>query len=329
VLDGRLPPAAPARPPLVSVAVSTWNRADLVGRAVRSVLAQTFGDFELLVVDDGSTDATPDVICRIEDSRLRYIRHDQNRGISCTRNTAITRARGEWMAFLDDDNEWAADYLERQLALAASRPGADVVYCRARRHDDRTGRDIAWTQGVREGRVFRNVVDGWHLLMSCVMIRRALLVEIGGLDERLGTTEDVDLWLRLGRRAEFAGTADELVVRHDHHGGRQLSLDFALRARDLAVLDDKWRAEITAACGPAAYRWWRLGLELCGALLAAEAGQRAEALKSARRMARSLPWSAPHVAGALSAAVFGRRVYARLAGAGRALGRLTGGRIRA
>ena len=280
------------------------------------------------MVDDGSTDATPEVIGGIEDSRLRYIRHGQNSGISRTRNTALAGARGEWMAFLDDDNEWAPDYLQRQLALAASRPGADVVYCRARGRDHRTGEDIVRTRVVEEGRVFRHLVDGWHLLMSCVMIRRAVLVEIGGLDERLGASEDVDLWLRLGQRAEFAGTADVLVVRHDHHGGNQLSLDFGLRARDLTVLDDKWRAEITAACGQAAYRRWRLGFELGGALRAVQASQRVEGFKSARRMARFLPWSAPHVAGALGAALLGPQAYARLAGAGRALRRLREGRVR-
>jgi glycosyltransferase involved in cell wall biosynthesis len=91
----------------VSVAISTWNRAHLVGRAVRSALSQTFKDFELFVVDDGSTDATPEVLAGMTDARLRRVRHEQNEGISRTRNTAIGLARGEWMAFLDDDNEWA------------------------------------------------------------------------------------------------------------------------------------------------------------------------------------------------------------------------------
>src|SRR5882672_7023255 len=120
--DGR-GPDDPA--PRVSVAISTWNRAHLVGRAIRSALAQTFEDFELLVVDDGSTDATPEVLAGVNDGRLRRVRHERNHGISRTRNTSLGLARGEWLAFLDDDNEWAPDYLERQLAFAASRPGAD------------------------------------------------------------------------------------------------------------------------------------------------------------------------------------------------------------
>jgi glycosyltransferase involved in cell wall biosynthesis len=302
----------PPGPPRVTVCVATFNRAHLVGRAIRSALAQTFPHFELLVVDDGSSDGTPDAVRAFDDPRLRYVRHEQNRGISRTRNTAIAGATGEWVAFLDDDNEWLPDCLARQLALAASRPAADVVYCRPRLRDERTGRDVI-LRLVPDGPVFGHLVEGWHLLITCAMIRRRVLVEIGGLDERLGSTEDVDLWLRLARRSEFAGTSDVLVIRHDHHGGPQLSLDFRLRARDLAILDATWAPEITARCGRAAYRRWRLGLELWSALWAFGSGQRAEGWKATGRMAGWLPWSLPHLAGALVAALLGPRAYRRLA----------------
>ena len=307
------PEESPTRPPRVTVAVPTFNRAHLVGRAIRSALAQTVRDFELLVVDDGSTDGTLDALRTGQDPRLRYVRHEQNRGIGATRNTAIARGRGEWIAFLDDDNEWAPDYLERQLALAAAHPEADVVYCQARRRDRRTGKEVVSTRVVEGGQVFRRLVDDWHPLVSCVMIRRRVLVETGGVDERLGATEDVDLWLRLGRCAHFVGTPDVLVTKHDHHGGRQLSLDLALRARDLAILDATWAAEITATCGPAAYRRWRLGLELSTALRAFDAGRRAEGWRSAGRMARLLPWSGLHLAGAFTAGLLGPDAYRRLA----------------
>ena len=223
-----------ARPSLVSVAIPTCNRAHLVGRAIRSALAQTWQDFDILVVDDGSTDATPAVIGRVTDPRLRYVRHERNGGISRARNTAIRETRGEWLAFLDDDNEWAPDYLARQLALAASRPGADVVYCRARRHDARTSRHGLVPSAIWNGRVFRRVLTGWNPLMSCAMLRRSVLIEVGGLDERLGATEDRDLWLRLAQRTDFAGTADALVVRHEH-AEAQLSRNCDILARDAAV----------------------------------------------------------------------------------------------
>jgi len=309
--DGLVPPTAPR----VTVAVSTWNRAHLVGRAIASVLAQTFRDFELLVVDDGSTDPTAEVVRGFTDPRLRYLRHPENRGISRARNTAIAAARGEWMAFLDDDNEWSPEYLARQLAAAARRPGSDVLYCRARWHDHRAGIEGIRIRMVPDGRVLRHVVRGWHLLISCTLIRRSVLVELGGLDERLGASEDVDLWLRLARRAEFAGTPEVLVRRHDQHGGRQLSLDVGLHERDLAVLDAKWRAPITADLGRAAYaRWWSC-LVLWRAVRAVQVGRRGAALRLVGRMARVLPWSAPYVAAALVTVALGPRAHARMVAA--------------
>ena len=82
------------------------------------------------------------VLAHIDDARIRIIRHDRNRGISRARNTAIAAATGAWVGFLDDDNEWAPDYLARQLALASANPNVDVVYCRARRLDERTTREM-------------------------------------------------------------------------------------------------------------------------------------------------------------------------------------------
>src|SRR5262245_64288933 len=100
--------------PTVSVAISTWNRAHLVGRAIRSACAQTFDDIEVLVVDDGSTDETSIVLAGVDDRRLRRERHDRNQGISCTRNTAIRLARGKWIGLLEDANDGGPDYIARE-----------------------------------------------------------------------------------------------------------------------------------------------------------------------------------------------------------------------
>lgn len=305
--------AAPADGPTprVSVAISTWNRAHLVGRAIRSALAQTFEEFELLVVDDGSTDDTPDVLAAVDDRRLHRVRHPRNYGISRTRNTALRLARGEWLAYLDDDNEWAPDYLERQLAFAGSRPEAGVAYCRARQRHAPSGSE-AEVGELKQGRVFCDLVEGWNPYVSSALIRRGLLVEAGGLDERLGATEDRDLWMRLAQRTEFAGTRDALLIRHVRHGP-QLSHNPELLAQDAAILGEKWRAAVTASCGRPAYRRWRLRLvlwaERCRAERVIELGgaERVAAVRSAGRLLRLLPDSAPHVADALGRAMLGSR----------------------
>lgn len=296
--------------PRVSVAISTWNRAHLVGRAIRSALAQTFEDIEVLVVDDGSTDATPDVLAGVDDSRVRRVRHDRNHGISRTRNTAIRLARGEWIAFHDDDNEWVPDYLERQLARAARWPDAGVVYCRARLRDARSGSEKDEERGLYQGKVFHHLVGGWSPWISGTLIRMSALREVGGLDERLRATEDHDLWLRLAQCTNFAGTRDVLLVRNVRHGV-QLSGNPEFRAQDAAVLGGKWRTVITKSCGRMAYRRWHLRLvwwaEKCRVERAIEsgAGARVPAVRCAGRLCRFLPWSAPHVAAALAFSVLG------------------------
>jgi glycosyltransferase involved in cell wall biosynthesis len=302
-------PEGPA--PEVSVAISTWNRAHLVGRAIRSALTQTFEDFELLVVDDGSTDGTADVLTSVDDRRLRRVRHERNYGISRTRNSALGLARGEWLAFLDDDNEWAPDYLERQLAFSASRARAGVVYCRARRRHASSGAETEIGE-LKQGRVFCDLVEGWNPFVSSALIRRALLVEVGGLDERLRATEDRDLWMRLAQRTEFAGASEALLIRHERHGP-QLSRNPDFLAGDAAILAAKWRAAVTAACGRRAYRRWRLRLvlwaERCRVERAVErgGGERVAAVRSAGRLLRLFPGSAPHIAEALGHALLGSR----------------------
>ena len=103
--------------PKVSVIVPTHNRADLLPRAVDSVLAQTYGDYEMVIVDDCSSDNTQDVIAGFSDPRIRSFRHDRNRGQSAAINTGIAHARGEYIGFLDDDDEWLPTKLEGQVAL--------------------------------------------------------------------------------------------------------------------------------------------------------------------------------------------------------------------
>ena len=299
----------------MTVAIPTWNRAHLVTRALGSALAQTLTNIEILVVDDGSTDATPEILAGVGDRRVRTVRLARNGGISRARNTAVRLARGEWVAFLDDDNEWAPAYLERQLAFAASRPKADVVYCRAQRRDARTGRVGLVPTAVWSGKVFRHLVEGWLPLMSGALLRRSAVLAAGGFDEGLLAYEDYDLLLQLAQRTELAGSAEVLVVRHEH-AGPQLSRNYAALAQDAVVVDRKWKAAIAGSCGRVAYWTWRAWLvknaELVRAMRAAETGDRREGARSVGRMARHLPWSAPGVARGVAVTLVGLATYRRL-----------------
>ena len=121
--------------PLVSVIVPTYNRAAIVTRALRSILDQTYQNTEILVVDDASSDNTQEVIAGLRDPRIRYLRHDRNRGGSVARNTGIKAARGEYLAFLDSDDEWLADKLRVQVA-AMREKGIPFSYCQSIRTEN-------------------------------------------------------------------------------------------------------------------------------------------------------------------------------------------------
>ncbi len=206
-----MPPDAPA----VSVILPTYNRADTLPRAVKSVLAQTFGDYELLIIDDGSTDRTPSVVEQLEDPRIRYIRLARNRGVSAARNRGFSEARGEFIAFLDSDDEWLPRKLERQVDLLRQAPdsvgmaysGALNVHPGGRRSEylPRDGGDLLPVL------LIHNVI---HATPS-VLLRRAVVHAVGDFDETLPAIEDYDYWLRVAKRSQIAVISEPLVVCHD------------------------------------------------------------------------------------------------------------------
>jgi len=112
----------------VSVIIRTYNRAYIVAEAIESALKQTYGDYEVLVVDDGSTDNTPEVVQAFQDPKLRYIRHERNQGVGAACNTGVLHAQGEFIAFLDSDDLWKPEKLERQVACMVRHPEVDAVF---------------------------------------------------------------------------------------------------------------------------------------------------------------------------------------------------------
>jgi glycosyltransferase involved in cell wall biosynthesis len=247
--------------PLVSVVIPVYNRAHLLGRAIRSVLAQTFQNLELVVVDDGSTDGSAGAVAPFEDPRIRVIRLPRNRGVSRARNIGIQDARGHLVAFLDSDDEWLPDKLERQVARFREHPAEDkaLVSCRFIRYDDLTHRTATPTRPILPGDAFDQLVQGQAPLPSCVMIPRPVLVAVGGLDEALAAFADYELWLRLADAATcFVEIGDVLVIKHEH-GTRQISGDPEMMLDAFRTLDQKWGARIQQRSGRSTYRRWQAG----------------------------------------------------------------------
>ena len=220
--------------PRVSAIVTTYNRAAMLPRAVRSVLAQTYEDYELIIVDDCSTDDTPEVIRTFADPRIRAVRQADNAGVSAARNTGIRLARGEYVALLDDDDEWLPRKLQRQVAaLDASDPGVglaytwlDVVDAAGTRHGDR--------RSVVSGDIFSAMVDlQVPAPPSTYMVRAEAARDVGGFDEAIGMGDDVDFLLRLSMRWRVAVVRDVLVLMHSE--GHARSEQWAGAADDWAA----------------------------------------------------------------------------------------------
>lgn len=206
--------------PLVSVIIPTYNRAHVLGRAIGSVLAQTYCDFELIVVDDGSTDGTAGLPI-LHDKRVTLIRQD-NRGVSAARNTGIRHSNGELAAFLDSDDEWLPDKLARQVARSRSR-NSDFI-CHTDEIWLRDGKIVPQKKiHIKQGgRFFERSLERCLISPSSVMLSRSLLDRIGWFDEDLPAAEDYDLWLRITAFCNVDFVSEPLVIKHGG-GGDQLS----------------------------------------------------------------------------------------------------------
>ncbi len=194
--------------PYFSVVIPTYNHARFLPEAVASVLTQTDPDFEVLVIDDGSTDETPQVVPR-EDLRLRYVRQE-NQGLSAARNSGICEARGQVVTLLDADDGYEPGFLREMRGLLQEDAGG--AYCGFTCIDE-AGHPLPFGGSkVVPAREFRaHSLNGNFIVPSCMAVRRSCYEEVGPFDTELRSCEDWDMWLRIAERFPVVGTASKLV----------------------------------------------------------------------------------------------------------------------
>jgi len=209
---------------MVTVIIPTFNRAHLVGRAVSSVLFQTYKRYEILVVDDGSTDFTPDVVLQFG-SRIKYLPLGSNLGISAARNAGIRMSTAPFVAFLDSDDYWLPEKLSTQMGFFRHNPGFRI--CQTEELWVRCGRRVNPGKNHRKpsGDIFLPSLRMCLVSPSAVMISRSLLDETGLFDETLPACEDYDLWLRIASRYPIPLIDRPLIVKTGGHAD-QLSRRF-------------------------------------------------------------------------------------------------------
>ena len=191
----------------------------MLQKAVDSVLAQTFADFELLIVDDCSADQTPEVVASLVDARIRSFRHSRNGGTAETRNTGIAHARGEYIAFLDDDDEFLPTKIERQVqVLDAAPPEIGMVYVWIS-HIGPDGEELGTMCHTSEGYVFDEALGlGLSLTVgSTAMFRRSVFDVIGRFDATMRRAEDADFSCRVTKHFGIASVPQFLVRYHVGH----------------------------------------------------------------------------------------------------------------
>jgi glycosyltransferase involved in cell wall biosynthesis len=221
--------------PVVSVVIPAFNAERTIAGTVRSVVAQTFRDLEILVVDDGSVDGTAQVAASVADSRIRVLTQ-ANGGASSARNAGITAARGEFVAFVDADDRWLPHKVERQVSLLRADPQADAVQTSAYFVDDEL-RALSVETCMDAGDDFARCLQFFNLpaFATSVMVRRATLLEIGMFDRSLVILEDWELALRLARRNGLRSIAEPLVLYRVHPGNRSRNAQIHVAPGELVL----------------------------------------------------------------------------------------------
>lgn len=212
--------------PTVSVIVPTHNRADLIGETLRSILAQTFGDFEVIVVDNGSTDGTDRLVEGIGDSRIRYFWQEDSGLPANSRNVGIRLAHGRYVAFLDSDDLWLPGKLELQVAYMEAHPSIAMTFTNAESFETAgtIGRLIKISMARRSS--LAELLMGNFIPGLTVMVRRVCLDAIGFFseDRDLRGIEDFNLWLRIAARYPFA-YLNQCTARYRIHPGNLAASD--------------------------------------------------------------------------------------------------------
>jgi len=238
--------------PKVSVIIPTYNSAQYICETLDSVLAQTYKDYEIIVVDDGSTDNTREVL-KPYMSKIKYI-YKENGGPASARNVGIKNARGEYIAFLDSDDIWLPEKLEKQIEYLQSNPDIALVYSDCIRFNENgVCQRKSNVYHLREGYIFFKLLEGNFITTSTVIVRRECLDKVGYFDEELDDlkhSEDYDLWLRISRSFKIGYIREPLVkYRVRESGLNRSNIDRAYKAllkvfdkntKDIQNLPDKY-----------------------------------------------------------------------------------------
>jgi len=249
--------------PRLSVIIPTYQRPQYLPRAIASVLAQSFKDFELIVVDDASKDGTARIVETFHDDRIRYLCHSKKKGGSAARNSGIRSSRGQYLAFLDDDDEWLPGKLQKQIdVLSKSSLKVQCIYTAYNKVDAATGKVLGIHRPCKEGDLAIELLRwNWIGSTSTVLLKRECLERVGLFDEALPSVQDYDLWIRLSKKIHFGFVKDPLVNHFVYKDRITMNPDALLRGTE--ILKSKLGHSSKALKENFSFRYCRVGVLYC------------------------------------------------------------------
>ena len=249
--------------PTISVIMATYNRASLISRAIESILDQTFQDFELIIVDDGSSDNTKEVIAGFmqKDLRVKYFKNKKNLGLPKTRNEGIKVSRGKYIGLLDDDDEWLPDKLEKQINKFQSTPETiGLIYC-GLAYISQSGKTSKTIIPRLKGNLFQDILKENFFGSSTPLIKKECFEKSGLFDGTFSNGEDWDMWIRISKNYEIDYVPEALTLYYVH--GNQMSANFPDTIKGFDKILEKHGANIRKHPSIYSAHLFRLGIFHC------------------------------------------------------------------
>ena len=236
-----------SKTPSVSIIIPTYNRSEMLERAIQSIFRQTYKDFEILVIDDCSNDNTLHMLKNFQSHDFKIFRNNTNKGAAYSRNLGINNSRGKFIAFLDSDDEWLPTKLQKQINYFEKCPSKiGVVYCQVFDNSFILRKN---TKPSKDGNIYSDLLQGW-----CPPTTSAFIIKFEALnngirfDEKLKSFQDYDLWIQLAKFWEFHFIPEPLVI-FNHHEESRVSIDLQTRISGLEYFLKKWKKNIIEVGG--------------------------------------------------------------------------------
>lgn len=265
---------------LVTAVLTTYKREPkIVERALKSILAQTYDNLEIIVVDDSPSDyplreEVAATVMLYQHAGVRYIQHSQNSGACVARNTGLEAANGKFIAYLDDDDEWLPEKIEKQVSVFSnSDESVGLVYNDFIFHNEKTGEIILKKSKKIHGHILHELLEHGNVIggTSIPLIRTSVLREIGGFDVLLEAAQDYDVWVRIAERYTIKHI-DEYLNRYYFHNGEQITFNLQKRLSGRLRIIQKYEHYFTTEKGMC----WRLNMDV--AWIYADMGQKKKAI---------------------------------------------------